>query len=243
LAEQRLWQVDFLRGLAVCMMLISNFLFDLFYFSALFDPQAGFPALLARSTAGLFVLLVGISLTLSYARSDSRQRGFLKYFRRGVTIFSMGMLITAATRIAVGQQYVVFGILHLIGLGIILAYPFLRHRIISLCCGLLVIFASFVTSQIMVSCHWLLWLGLQYKGFTSVDYTPLIPWFGLILVGIFLGPYFMTGGWMHRHTALAGRWWLVRKLAVCGKHSLLIYFVHQPLFWAGFWLWSVVIAP
>jgi uncharacterized membrane protein len=146
------------------------------------------------------------------------------------------MLITVATRLAVGRQFVVFGVLHLIGLGVILAYPFLRHRLCSLICGLLIIGAAFFTSRVVVSYHWLLWLGLQYEGFSSVDYTPLIPWFGLILLGIFLGPYFRPGGWLQRHSAPAGQWRLVRGLSTCGRHSLLIYFVHQPVFWFAFWL-------
>ncbi len=236
LAAERLWLVDCLRGLAVCMMLVSNFLFDLFYFRGLFDLQSGFPLLLAWATAGLFVLLVGVSLTLSYARPDARRRGFMKYLQRGGIIFAYGVLISGATRLAVGRQFVVFGILHLIGLGIVLAYPFLRHRLGSLFCGLLIILAAFFTTRITVPYHWLLWLGLQYKGFSSVDYTPLIPWFGLILIGIFLGPYFTPGGWLHRQTAKAGQWRPIKGLSACGRHSLLISFVHQPVFWLGFWL-------
>jgi uncharacterized membrane protein len=220
-------------------MLVSNFVFDLFYFTSLVDIQAGFPVFLAKGTAGLFVLLVGISLTLSYARPDAGRLGFVKYLRRGGRIFAYGLLITVATWFAVGRQLVVFGILHLIGLGIILAYPFLRHRLISLFCGVLIIGISFFTTRIIVSYHWLLWLGLQYDGFSSVDYTPVIPWFGLILIGIFLGRYFNSGGWLNRHTSSMGQWRMARGLAFCGRHSLPIYFVHQPIFWAGFWLITV----
>lgn len=219
------------------MMLVSNFIFDLFYFVGIFDPQAGFPAWFARATAGLFVLLVGVSLTLSYARPAAQRLGFRKYLRRGGEIFGLGMLITISTWLAVGREFVVFGILHLIGVGIILSYPFLRHRRLSLFCGLVIACAGFGAGRVIVSFPWLLWLGLQYQGFSSVDYTPLIPWLGLMLIGIFLGPYLASIGRSARRYPSLEHWRPARVLAGCGRHSLLIYFVHQPIFWAGFWLW------
>ncbi len=232
----RFWLVDALRGLAVWLMLVSNFLFDLFYFAGFCDPQAGFPSLLAKSTAGFFLLLVGISLVLSRERQLAATPGFGRYLRRGGLIFALGMLITVATRLAVGGQFVVFGILHLIGLGIILAYPFLRHRVGSLVVGILLVACAFFTMDVTVNYHWLLWLGLQYEGFSSVDYTPIIPWFGFVLIGIFLGKYFTSAGWLYQKFSLAGQWRILKMLTLCGRHSLLIYFVHQPIFWAGFWL-------
>ena len=219
------------------MMLVSNFLFDLFYFAGFFNPQSGFPAGLARVTAGVFVLLAGVSLTLSYARPAAQRLGFRKYLQRGGGVFALGMLITLITRLVVGQEFVVFGILHLIGVGIILSYPFLRHRWLSLFCGLLITGAGFFTTKIVVVYPWLLWLGLQYQGFSSVDYTPLVPWFGLMLIGIFMGPSLASIGRSVWHGSSSEYRLPTKALVGCGRHSLLIYFVHQPIFWAGFWLW------
>ncbi|VAW36259.1 hypothetical protein MNBD_DELTA03-1725, partial [hydrothermal vent metagenome] len=162
---RRLWQLDCLRGLAVLMMLVSNFLFDLFYFTAILNPASGFPAWLARATAGLFVLLAGVSLTISYTRPTARRQGFKKYLRRGAGIFALGMLITLATRIAVGRQYVVFGILHLIGSGIILSYPFLKHQRFALPAGLLILLAAPFMGNLRAASGRLLWLGIQSPGF------------------------------------------------------------------------------
>lgn len=229
---KRLWQLDCLRGMAVLMMLVSNFLFDLFYFTAVLDPASGFPAWLARSTAGLFVLLVGVSLSLSYARPMAQRQGFNKYLRRGAGIFALGLLITLATRIVVGRQYVVFGILHLIGSGIILSYPFLKHRRFALPTGLLIITAAPFIGNLQIDSGWLLWLGIQCPGFVSVDYTPLVPWFGIMLIGIALG------GFITIPPASVPQKRFIRLLAACGRHSLVIYFAHQPLLWTGFWIWQ-----
>ncbi|HFQ81658.1 MAG TPA: DUF1624 domain-containing protein [Desulfobacterales bacterium] len=229
---RRLWQLDCLRGLAVLMMLVSNFLFDLFYFTAILNPASGFPAWLARATAGLFVLLAGVSLTISYTRPTARRQGFKKYLRRGAGIFALGMLITLATRIAVGRQYVVFGILHLIGSGIILSYPFLKHRRFALPAGLLILLAAPFMGSLRAASGWLLWLGIQSSGFVSVDYTPLVPWFGIMLIGIALGGFVIPA------PSPMPRSRLIRLSALCGRHSLMIYFAHQPLLWTGFWIWQ-----
>jgi len=113
--EERVWEVDCFRGIAVLMMLVSNLVFDLSLFSRPHLSISTFWSCFARITAGLFLVLVGISLVLSYARVEARQAGLSKYLKRGLKIFGLGLVVSAVTRIAVGQDYVVFGILHLIG--------------------------------------------------------------------------------------------------------------------------------
>ncbi len=62
----------------------------------------------------------------------------------------------------------------------------------------------------------------------SVDYEPLFPWFGVVLAGLGLGLILYPGG--VRSFSLPEipvRW--ERVLTLPGKHSLLIYIVHQPV--------------
>jgi len=237
---ERLWEVDFLRGIAVLMMLVSNFAFDLSLFTGIQTSNTFFWPTLARATAALFLLLVGVSLTLSLAKSAAAGVRFPKFFKRGITIFSLGLLVSLGTWYAFGDDLVVFGILHLIGFGIILAYPFLRHPVISFIVGIVVIAGGWFVRTKIVSFPWLIWLGIQYHGFSSVDFTPVFPWFGFILVGVFLGNFLFPGG--GRRAVLAGDPALfpVRAIGKIGTRSLIIYFVHQPVFWGGFWVWQQI---
>jgi len=75
---------------------------------------------------------------------------------------------------------------------------------------------------------WLLPLGIQPASFASVDYTPLIPWFGAVLVGIGVGEFLYSGG-VRQFTAPYVPDLLLRPLAFLGRYSLLIYLVHQPV--------------
>lgn len=239
-SKARLWEVDFLRGIAVIMMLVSNFVFDLSLFSYLDISASLFWPWLARLTAGLFLLLVGISLTLSFSSEVARKAGFPKALKRGLKVFLLGLAVSAATWYAVGDDLVVFGILHLIGVGIILAYPFLNHKYLSLLGGCVVLLLGVWVKKIVLTFPWLVWLGFQYDGFGSVDYTPILPWFGFILIGIFLGKLLFPSGGRTFKPPLSSTNPLVRSVQVIGGKSLLIYFVHQPIFWSGFWIWRQV---
>jgi uncharacterized membrane protein len=61
-----------------------------------------------------------------------------------------------------------------------------------------------------------------------VDYEPIFPWFGIVLTGMGLGEYLYPEG-VRRFTLSQIPEIVVRPLAFMGRHSLIIYLVHQPL--------------
>ncbi|MCB0201186.1 MAG: DUF1624 domain-containing protein, partial [Anaerolineae bacterium] len=140
----RLWEIDALRGIAIIMMVVYHLLWDLSSMGGLdIAMRSGFWGVWQNITASLFTGLVGLSMTLSYANARQRQpTGSLwpKFFLRGLTIFSWGVVISIVTYVALGPMfYVRFGILQLIGTSIIIAYPLLRFRWLNLALGILVI--------------------------------------------------------------------------------------------------------
>ena len=74
----------------------------------------------------------------------------------------------------------------------------------------------------------LLPFGLHSATFWSVDYTPIFPWFGVVLVGLGIGE-FLYGNGMRHFTMPDLPDVFVRPLSFLGRHSLLIYIVHQPV--------------
>ncbi|MEM4248599.1 MAG: heparan-alpha-glucosaminide N-acetyltransferase domain-containing protein, partial [Candidatus Nanoarchaeia archaeon] len=63
----RFAEIDFVRGSAIVMMLVSNFVTDLQYFYN-YNSYETFWRIFATITASIFLLVVGISLNLSYSR-------------------------------------------------------------------------------------------------------------------------------------------------------------------------------
>jgi uncharacterized membrane protein len=236
---RRLWEIDTIRGIAVVVMVFYHLTFDLYFFDAL---EGVFPTLpwqvFARAIGSTFILLLGLSFTLRYNRLRSDLGGwplFQKYLFRGLKILALGMVITAVTYFAVGsQRLVIFGILHLLGAATILAYPFLRSRWACLVGAILVIVVGAYVTSIEIPSPWLLWLGVDQYAYYPVDWYPIFPWFGVALFGAFLGFSLYPGGvrGFDLPRASQGAWSStvpVRGLSFLGRHSLIIYLVHQPI--------------
>lgn len=229
----RLWEVDTIRGIAVILMIIYHFVFDLTFFGALATDIYATPwQIFARSIGTTFIAVMGLSLTLRYHRLSQkldRQQAFRKYLRRGARLFAWGMVITVVTYFFVGRRFVVFGILHLLGLSVILAFPFVRSRWASLGGGLLALaFGTYLGSQ-KVSYPWLLWLGVPQFGRGMVDYYPILPWFGFALLGIFAGLTLYPRGARRFALPDLSQSTPIRALTYLGQHSLPIYLIHQPI--------------
>lgn len=232
--KQRFWEIDALRGIAILMMIIYHVLFDLNYFGFTSTDLNSPPVLVFLYPVGaLFLLLVGISLTLSYNRVKNtltKTQLQLKYLKRGTSIFGLGLLITLVTWVYPHDGYIIFGVLHCIGLSILLAYPFLNTRrsalLVGLCCIVIGVVLRFSGT---VDFPWLLWLGFVPSSFYTLDYFPLLPWFGVVLIGIFLGNTLYKNNTriftLKENPGFIG----TRLLCLLGRHSLVIYLLHQLL--------------
>ncbi|MBV7337162.1 DUF1624 domain-containing protein [Chloroflexi bacterium TSY] len=138
------------------------------------------------------------------------------------------MVISFGTWLA-GTGAIHFGILHLIGASIILAWPFLGGRWTNLLLGTLLIGLDWFVSSIRVDTLWLVWLGFKPVAYAAVDYFPLIPWFGVVLIGLFLGNTLYTHKGLCFSLIDLSKIPPIQLLGLLGRHSLLIYLIHQPL--------------
>ena len=221
---KRFWEIDFLRGIAIIMMIIYHALFDLWFFGIYtVNVETGLWSLFAMVTASMFIFLSGISLTISCSRNHDTR----KHLFRGAKIFLFGLVATVATWLFLGEGFVIFGILHFIGLSIIIGYFLVRFRFINMILGAVVILAGLFLQAVSFSFPWLLWLGFRPQGFVTVDYFPLLPWFGLFLIGIAIGNWFYTRGTRRFSLLDLSNSSLVKPLSFLGRHSLIIYLLHQ----------------
>jgi uncharacterized membrane protein len=240
---ERYWEVDLARGIAVVAMIVFHVLVDLWYFDVSgVDPYDGLIGSLAPFIGATFLVLVGICLTISHSRSSSLMDGGtlrMKYVRRGVWTFGLGAVITLVSYILLDKGYILFGVLHCIGASILIAYPLLRFRTPNLIFGVAIISIGLAIEQVRVSTPYLLWLGLRPEGFTTLDYFPLAPWFGAVLVGIFLGQMLYPSG--KRRIELKEADSLpIRTMEYMGRHALVIYFLHQPIVLGALFVTGVI---
>ena len=224
--SQRIWEIDFLRGLSIILVVGYHLLFDLgayvgvkrfFGFSTDLSTIAWTTA--QYFFAGLFIVLSGTSSTLT--RSN---------LRRGLKLLVISFAITAITYIFDPSQAVWFGILQLLAVSILIfGAAFKKAKAVTCAAwGIIVLGLSFAVhllkKSMTIRFDWLLPFGIHSPGYTSFDYFPLIPWFGVFLIGAALG----------RTLYAPRRSLLPRQLPqtfvnAAGRHSLLIYIFHQPV--------------
>ncbi len=231
--SHRFWEIDATRGVAILMMVTFHVVYDLHHFGGgAIAVSVGFWRHFAQATATLFLLLVGVSLTLSYSRASRCLTGVelpVKYLKRGVRIFLYGVAITVVTWLFLPDGIILFGVLHCIGVSIILAYPALRHRWLALLLGLASIAAGAAVSSVQAGTNLFLWLGVHTGSLYMFDYFPLLPWLGVVLLGVFLGNTLYPDGERRWGAPDLSGWPMTGLLSLMGRHSLVIYLVHQPV--------------
>lgn len=220
----RYWEIDFFRGIAVILMIIFNYAFTLRYFNV-FAVDAGwaFWWLFPRLIASIFIFLAGVSMALSYNKTK-KANVHRKFIFRGLKIFGYGLIITLVTWLFFPEDFIVFGILHFIGLSVILSIPFLkiRRNNLNLLFALIFLAIGVYLSSVVFDSSWLLWLGFAPFNFHTFDYFPLLPWFGVVLLGLSFGNLLYPEG--KRAFKIKE---ISSPLCFLGRHSLVIYLLHQ----------------
>lgn len=230
--KKRFWEIDFLRGIAIIMMIIFHFLWDLNYFYKTdITLSKGFWEVFQIVTATLFLFLVGVSLTISKIQQNAR---FDKYLKKGLKIFLFGLIITGVTKLVFPNSFVIFGILHLIGISIIISSFFRKFKYLNLIFGLVFIIIGLTIKKYTVNFNGLLFIGLYSDSFHSVDYFPIFPWFGVILIGLFVGNLLYSKNVRQFRLKNFSNGLIVKSICFFGKKSLIIYLLHQIVLYGMF---------
>lgn len=225
----RLEWVDSLRGAAITMMIAYHLIFDLWYFRiAEFNIDMLPLAIFQHSIGTLFLLLAGVSLALSERRN---KEGYIHHVKRAAFLGAVSLSITAATWVYPHEGMITFGIIHCIALCVLIAPPFFRLGRLNVLLGLVLIVAGFFTPFMSTDSPFLFWLGIVRPDYTALDFYPIIPWLGVVLIGIYAGQSLPAavpeGGANRNEGGVRGR---IRKaLVFAGRHSLAIYLIHQPI--------------
>lgn len=184
-----------------------------------------------QSICWTFILLAGFSWHLGK-----------KHMKRGLWAFGGGVVVSLVTAIVLPNDRVRYGVLTLIG-SCILIWILLDKVLkkIPAGVGVSVSFVLFLIlrswtkqdpiqlSDNLLNVTWwksvLAYIGFPQAGFSSTDYFPLLPWIFLFATGYFLYSFLQEKGLINR---LFGKW-KVPGINFLGKHSLIIYMIHQPI--------------
>lgn len=227
--KNRIWEIDFLRGLCIPGMLLIHLIYDVVNLYGFVDwPYPLWYSLFKNNYGALFVVISGVSVTLGH-----------RSVKRGLTVFAAGMLVTIVTagmyllRMAGRGIIIYFGVLHCLGVCMML-WPLFRKLPTKWLAvlGIVLMLAGWYLREKEFGFSFLIPLGFQSVGFSSSDYFPLMPNLGYFLLGAALG----KKCYGEKKSLLPGVNTgnpLIRFFSWCGRHSLMIYLLHQPVLALG----------
>ncbi|MBR6407424.1 MAG: DUF1624 domain-containing protein [Clostridia bacterium] len=244
---ERIHFIDELRGFCIVVMIVHHSFYDLTY---LFGMQwsVGIMSFLERIApcfAFAFVLISGFSCCLS--RDNCK---------RGAQLFLIAAMINIFTLVAMPENAIRFGVLNMLSVSMLICGAFQKlflklNRYICIAVLVLLFIITFNISRDYIGIRGLFTVdippriagaydlypfGIVTPGFESSDYYPLIPWTFLFFVGFNLGRFALEGRlprWMYVLRA--------KPLSFIGRHSLLIYVVHQPVIYGALYLLFAVL--
>jgi uncharacterized membrane protein len=208
--------LDLMRGIAIIMMILFHFIYDLNFFDYTNIPLSDFwlTDYWRYLIVFLFLNAVGISLVIAYGKSFSLN----KFIKRLALLGIAALLVSVGTYFSSPVDWVYFGILHLIWTGTLIAIFFIQLPKISLfIAALIFVFKVFLN---LPDLSFLSVLLSDYLPLSSVDFYPLFPWIAFIFTGIYLG-----------HNPIYKKIFFMKLplLQLIGQHSLIIYLLHQVI--------------
>ena len=230
--------IDVLRGSAIMMMIVFHFSFDLSTFGyADFDfyhspVWLNFQILIVS----IFTFVMGVSFQLANNPAKKNKTNWNKYFKRLALLGFCAALISISTYFINGDRFIYFGILHFIFIASLLAIPFVHLYWTNLILGTGIVLANLLFQSTFFNNIYLHWIGfMTYKPATD-DYEPLVPWFGMVLIGMFFARWAITKNNIPSLSSWQVESKVTTALRFAGIHSLIIYMIHQPLFYGLFYL-------
>ena len=237
--------IDYLRGIALLLMFIYHFCFDLDYFNFIQTDFNNNPwwVNFRIIIVSLFLWLVGVSLWLAIRKNINLPR----YLKRLSLLAVASAVASYSSYLTFPKSYIFFGILQFILVASIVGLLFVRLYYSNLILGILLIAIGTSYTHPMFNANALQWFGLMTHRPITEDYVPFLPWFGLVLIGIFSAAFIFKKQDSKWITAQFSQWSVTntnfqRHISCMGRHSLIIYLIHQPIFMGLLYIFSLMLS-
>ena len=226
--------LDTVRGISIIAMIIHHLLFDLEFLigKPISFIHTDFFSILQFIFVFFFISISGICC--NFSRSN---------IKRGIIAFGLGMVVTVVTYLFDKELTVKFGILHFLGIAMIL-YGLFKNILSKINFKVqLILFALLFTASYIilnnvnpVNISFLFPLGLYNSNFSSGDYFPVFPYIFMFLFGSAVGHFIKEGNfpkWFYKFH--------IPFFSFVGKYTLWIYLLHQPILYGIMYIISIAI--
>ena len=232
--------LDLIRGLALVSMMAYHASWDLVYLFGVdwpwYHSEGAF--LWQQATCWTFILLSGFCAPMGRSR-----------YKRGLTVFACGWIITLVMKLFMPATPNLFGILVFLGSAMMIV-----HALRGVLAKLPPLPGAWLSFLTFIGLRWInrgtigwgrltltlpeglyrndftAFLGFPHSGFRSTDYFALLPWFFLFLTGYFIYRLAEKKGWLAHLPDLQ-----LPVLNLLGRYSLYVYMAHQPVIYGILW--------
>lgn len=215
--------LDHARGAAVLAMIGFHFCWDLVFLGLVGWDLMTAPWMLTRwSILATFLGISGVALAL--AAGDQARVPARRYLRRLGLIAGMAALVSLSTWLALDAGWIYFGVLHSLAAGAMILWPLLGWPKLAAALGLVLLALPVLTPELLPNQAWLAWTGVAGPPPFTVDYVPVCPWAGFVLIGYGVGRSLRPTLRLQEIPPVR-----TAPLAWLGRHSLGVYLLHQPV--------------
>lgn len=213
--QNRIWELDFFRGVALLLMVYFHVVFDLKdLYGSNIEYASGINYYIGKISVTLFMIISGISCHLS--RNNRK---------RGIRVLAVAMAITVVTHLFDPGLGVKFGILHFLGVSMLIFPLFNKiNNFLLFIAAVVILVAGNIFAHMVMPNDYLFIFNLTSNTFSSSDYYPLFPWLSIFLFGVIMGRLFYAEKKSVFPFSLGNN-----AISAAGRHTLIVYIVHQPL--------------
>ncbi|MFZ4714374.1 MAG: heparan-alpha-glucosaminide N-acetyltransferase [Bacteriovoracaceae bacterium] len=214
--------IDLFRVLAIILMVIFHFTYDLslFDYNKIDFYNEPFWFWLPRIIVSLFLTAVGASLVITYKTHFDRKKFFIRQSK--LVFLSIG--VSLLTYFIFPDRWIYFGTLHCITVTSFIGVLFIHRPNLSLILSFLILALILIFK----------WDTMSLSGLfpiRSMDFIPPYPWMAWVWLGIFLA----YRPWIYSPFKLP---FVDSKVKFLSRHSLIIYLIHQPILFSSIYLFS-----
>ena len=249
--KKRILEIDLLRGVAVFLMMLHHFIFDLRYIVGLdvfaFQETVWFQEYLRPPVIAVFIMVSGISS--SFSRSN---------LRRGVRLLIASLILTCGSLLVryltnLDQGVVVFNVFHVLAISIIVyallekiyqrkktmdTYRFKFFLLLTILGTALIFLPGILQGKFGLKSTVLniIFFAEYPADMKLLDNMALFPWLGFFLIGAAFGLvlYRKRNSLLPEPGPRLGK--VLAPLTFFGRNALWVYLLHQPIILALLWL-------
>lgn len=241
----RIWEIDFLRGLAVIGMMIFHIYYVLNYKGLMaLDLYSGAWNFLGNTIRNIFFLLVGVGMVLSLQRHQYKRipikTYYLRQIRKALLLLFIGGVITLASYLFVPESFVRYGVFSFLGTGVLLILPFISRPWILMIIGVFVLSFTYVfRGHIYIDSTLGYMLGFYPYFISSIDFFGIFPWVSALALGAFMA-HFLYKKTKRTYLFPQNCPKVLVPFVWIGKYALWVYVLHLPLIFLGICFFQIV---